>query len=70
MLFLNREFEPAAREFSRVAFSDSRDDAVYERALYRAALSFRAIKKNTEFESFRTKLREAFPRSQYLKELE
>jgi TolA-binding protein len=70
LLFLRQEFEPAAREFSRVAFSDSRDDVVYERALYRAAQSFRAIKKNAEFESFRTKLREAFPQSQYLKELE
>ena len=70
MLFQNQEFEPAAREFSRVAFSDSRDEAVYERALYRAALAFRAIKKTPEFESFRAKLTEAFPRSQYLKELE
>jgi hypothetical protein len=69
MLFQNQEFEPAAREFSRVAFSDSRDEAVYERALYRAALAFRAI-KTAEFESFRAKLTEAFPRSQYLKELE
>lgn len=70
ILYLKQEFEPAAREFSRVAFSDSRDDTVYERALYRAAQSFRAIKKNTEFESFRTKLSEAFPASRYLKELE
>ncbi len=70
LLCLRQEYEPAAREFSRVAFSDSRDDVIYERALYRAALSFRGIKKNTEFESFRTKLREAFPQSQYLKELE
>ncbi len=70
ILYLRKEFEPAAREFSRVAFSDSRDDLVYERALYRAAQSFREISKSTEFESFRARLREAFPQSRYLKELE
>lgn len=70
ILYLRKEFEPAAREFSRVAFSDSRDDTVYEKALYRAAQSFREINKLSEFESFRTRLRESFPKSPYLKELE
>lgn len=69
ILFMRKEYEEAAREFSRIAYADTRDDAVYEKALYRAAQSFRQIKKDKEFETFRAKLKEAFPQSTYLKEL-
>jgi TolA-binding protein len=70
ILFAKKEYEEAAREFSRIAYADTRDDAVYEKALYRAAQSFRQIKKDKEFETFRAKLKEAFPQSAYLKELQ
>lgn len=70
ILFTRQEYEEAAREYSRIAYAETRDDSVYERALYRAALSFRNIKKDKEFETFKTKLKEAFPQSKYLRELE
>ena len=70
ILYAREEFEEAAREFSRIAYAETRDDTVYEKALYRAALSFRKIQKDKEFETFRAKLKEAFPQSPYLKELQ
>lgn len=70
ILFARREFEEAAREFSRIAYADSRDAKIYEQALYRAVLSFRAIGRTREAETFRARLREAFPQSAYNKELE
>ncbi len=70
ILFARQEYEEAAREYSRIAYAETRDDSVYERALYRAALSFRGIKKEKEFDTFKTKLKEAFPQSKYLRELE
>lgn len=70
ILFARQEYEEAAREYSRIAYAETRDDSVYERALYRAALSFRNIKKDKEFETFKSKLKEAFPQSKYLRELE
>ncbi|MBN8222647.1 MAG: tetratricopeptide repeat protein [Spirochaetes bacterium] len=69
ILYARQEYEEAAREFSRIAYAETRDDAVYEKALYRAALAFKQIKKDKEFETFRAKLKEAFPQSAYLKEL-
>jgi TolA-binding protein len=70
ILYARKEYEEAAREFSRIAYSETRDEVVYENALYRAALAFRQIERTREFESFRAKLKEAFPNSKYLKELE
>ncbi|HRP69402.1 MAG TPA: tetratricopeptide repeat protein [Turneriella sp.] len=70
ILFDRKDYEAAAREFSRVAYADSRDDATYEKALYYAARAFREIQKEKEFETFREKLKEAFPQSTYIKELE
>lgn len=70
ILFAAKDYEEAAREFSRIAYAENRDDTIYEKALYRAALSFRAVGKQKEFETFRAKLREAFPASALGKELE
>lgn len=70
ILFKRGEYEDAAREFSRIAFADTRDDSVYEKALYRAALCFIKTKKQREAETFRAKLKEAFPHSKYLPELQ
>jgi len=70
ILFAKQEYEEAAREFSRIAYAETRDDAVYELSLYRAAQSFRKIKKDREADTFREKLKEAFPQSKYLRELE
>ena len=69
-MFAKQEYEEAAREFSRIAYAETRDDAVYELSLYRAAQSFRKIKKDREADTFREKLKEAFPQSKYLRELE
>ncbi|MFZ5627861.1 MAG: tetratricopeptide repeat protein [Spirochaetota bacterium] len=70
ILYARKEFEEAAREFSRIAYAENRDNAIFEKSLWRAALAFRAIGKQREFETFRAKLREAFPQSPYNKELE
>ncbi len=70
ILYARKEFEEAAREFSRIAYAENRDAVIYEKSLWRAALAFRAIGKQREFETFRAKLREAFPQSPYNKELE
>lgn len=70
ILFERGEYEGAAREFSRIAYADTRDDAIYEKSLYKAALAFRQIKKDKEFGNFRAKLKEAFPQSVFLKELQ
>jgi len=70
ILYARKDFEEAAREFSRIAYAENRDATIYEKSLWRAALAFRAIGKQREFETFRTKLREAFPQSPYNKELE
>jgi TolA-binding protein len=70
ILYSRNEYEEAAREFSRIAYAENRDAAIYEKSLYRAALAFRAIGKQREFETLRAKLREAFPQSPYNKELE
>lgn len=70
ILFERGEYEGAAREFSRITYAQTRDEAIYEKSLYKAALAFRQIKKDKEFENFRAKLKEAFPQSVYLKELQ
>lgn len=70
ILYSRKDFEEAAREFSRIAYAENRDVIIYEKSLWRAALAFRAIGKQREFETFRAKLREAFPQSPYNKELE
>lgn len=70
ILYSRGEFEEAAREFSRIGYAENRDAVIYEKSLWRAALAFKAIGKQREFETFRAKLREAFPQSAYNKELE
>jgi len=69
ILFNRREFDEAAREFSRIAYAESRDASIYEKALYLAARSFFELKKKKEYDSFRAKLAEAFSQSEYLKAL-
>lgn len=64
-----KNFEEAAREFARVAYAENKDATLYEKSLYQAALAFKALKKTKEYETFREKLKAAFPQSLFIKEL-
>ncbi|MCS6972289.1 MAG: tetratricopeptide repeat protein, partial [Leptospiraceae bacterium] len=68
ILYTQKDFEEAAREFSRISYAETREDAVYEKSLYYAMLCFKALGKSREAEVFHNRLKEAFPHSPFLKE--
>ncbi|MCB1200371.1 MAG: tetratricopeptide repeat protein [Leptospiraceae bacterium] len=64
-----KEYDKAAKEFTRVVYLYSGDRVLYEKALYKTSLSFQKTGAVREFESYRKKLAEAYPASKYLIEL-
>lgn len=64
-----KEYKQAAREFTKVVYLYSGDRDLFEKALYKTALSYREVGREKEFNSYVKKLKEAFPESEYIKKL-
>jgi len=70
ILFEKGDYLLAAREFTKIVFLYSGMADLYEKGVYKAALSFARAENYNEFINYRERLRESFPESVMLKELD
>ena len=68
--FIKREYAKAAVQYTKVIYLYSDSSEIYEKALYKNILCFRALKRKKEYNTYFIKLSQEFPSSKYLKELQ
>lgn len=67
--YQKKEYDEAARSYTKLVYLYSQDPQLFEEALYKSALTFKQLERKTEYETYYNKLIEAFPESGYIKEL-
>ena len=64
--FIEKNLKRAIRNYVEIIYSHSDKKELYEKSLYKAALSFKRLSKEKEYNSYYKKLSEAFPKSKYI----
>jgi tetratricopeptide (TPR) repeat protein len=67
---IKEEYVKAARDYTKIVYLYSGNKEIFEKALYKSSLAFFLSAKNKEYQIYLEKLKENFPESAYILELE